>query len=145
MEAVFEIYCVCAELGKMQEFCLFTENVHKIANYTDNDWEIEKFINELSKNVFSEELSYDERRKVFVQHSMENVTVFNAMFNLQRKGKENIKKIDLLIPNSNQVLQKQKEDSAEIRRLLSEKYQIQKKIDNLLQKISTEWLFFFVI
>ena len=69
---------------------------------------------------------------------MENVTVFNAMFNLQSKGKENIKKIDLLIPNSNQVLQKQKEDSAEIRRLLSEKYQIQKKIDNLLQKISTE-------
>ena len=32
MEAVFEkIYCVCAELGKMQEFCLFTENVDKIA------------------------------------------------------------------------------------------------------------------
>ena len=122
----------------MQEFCLFTENVHKIANCTDNNWEIEKFINELSKNVFNEELSYDERRKVFVQHSMENITVFNAMFNLQRKGKENIKKIDLLIANSNQVLQKQKEDSAEIRRLLSEKYQIQKKIDNVLQKISTE-------
>ena len=76
--------------------------------------------------------------KFFVQHSMENMTVFNAMFNLQRKGKENIKKIDLLIANSNQVLQKQKEDSAEVRRLLSEKYQIQKKIDNLLQKISTE-------
>ena len=122
----------------MQEFCLFTENVHKIANCTDNNWEIEKFINELSKNVFNEELSYDERRKVFVQHSMENITVFNAMFNLQRKGKENIKKIDLLIANSNQVLQKQKEDSAEIRRLLSEKYQIQKKIDNVLQKISIE-------
>ena len=46
--------------------------------------------------------------KFFVQHSMENMTVFNAMFNLQRKGKENIKKIDLLIANSNQVLQKQK-------------------------------------
>ena len=60
------------------------------------------------------------------------------MFNLQLKGKKNVKKIDLLIANSNQVLQKQKEDSAEIRRLLSEKYQIQKKTDNLLQKISTE-------
>lgn len=66
MEAVFEkIYCVCAELGKMQEFCLFTENVDKIANCTDNNCEIEKFIKELSKNVFNDELSYDERRKVF--------------------------------------------------------------------------------
>ena len=60
------------------------------------------------------------------------------MFNLQFKGKKNVEKIDLLIANSNQVLQKQKEDSAEIRRLLSEKYQIQKKTDNLLQKIYAE-------
>ena len=60
------------------------------------------------------------------------------MFNLQLKGKNNVEKIDLLIANSNQVLQKQKGDSAEIRRLLSEKYQIQKKTDNLLQKIYTE-------
>ena len=60
------------------------------------------------------------------------------MFNLQLKGKKNVEKIDLLIANSNQVLQKQKGDSAEIRRLLSEKYQIQKKTDNLLQKIYAE-------
>ena len=66
------------------------------------------------------------------------ITFFNAMFNLQLKGKKNVEKIDLLIANSNQVLQKQKGDSAEIRRLLSEKYQIQKKTDNLLQKIYTE-------
>lgn len=76
--------------------------------------------------------------KFFVQHSMENMTVFNAMFNLQLKGKKNVEKIDLLVANSNQVLQKQKEDTAEIRRFLSEKYQIKKKIDNLLQKIYTE-------
>ena len=64
MEAVFEkIYCVCAELGKMQEFFLFTKNAHKIANCTDNN--CEKFIKELSKNVFNDELSYDERRKFF--------------------------------------------------------------------------------
>ena len=66
------------------------------------------------------------------------ITVFNAMFNLQLKGKKNVEKIDLLVANSNQVLQKQKEDSAEIRRFPSEKYQIKKKIDNLLQKIYTE-------
>ena len=54
------------------------------------------------------------------------------------REKRMLKKIDLLVANSNQVLQKQKEDTAEIRRFLSEKYQIKKKIDNLLQKIYTE-------
>ena len=41
---------------------------------------------ELHKNPFHEELLYDERRKFFVQYSMENVMVFNAMLNLQLKG-----------------------------------------------------------
>ena len=54
------------------------------------------------------------------------------------REKRMLKKIDLLVANSNQVLQKQKEDTAEIRRFLSEKYQIKKKIDNLLQKLYTE-------
>ena len=64
--------------------------------------------------------------------------VFNAMFNLQLKGNENIEKIEHLIESSKETLEKQKEDSTELRRLLSEKYQIQKKIDILLQKIYTE-------
>ena len=72
MEAVFEkIYSVCTELCKMQEFCLFTENVCKISNCTDNNCESEKFMKELSKNVFNEEFSYDERRKFFKKNKTE--------------------------------------------------------------------------
>ena len=52
-----KIETVCTDLGKMQEFCLFTEHVHKISNCTDINCEIEKFMKELSKNVFNEELS----------------------------------------------------------------------------------------
>ena len=49
-----------------------------------------------------------------------------------------LKKKEHLIESSKETLEKQKEDSTELRRLLSEKYQIQKKIDILLQKIYTE-------
>ena len=123
MEAVFDrMFSVCTEVGKIQEFCLFTENIHKIAKCTDENCEVDKFMKELHKNVFNEELSYDERRKFFVQHSMENVMAFNAMFNLQLKGKENIEKIEHLIESSKETLEKQKKDSTELRRLLSEKY-----------------------
>ena len=87
---------------------------------------------------FHEELLYDERRKFFVQYFMENVMVFNAMLNLQLKGKENIEKIEHLIESSKEILEKQKEDSAKLRRLLSKKYQLQKKTDIFVQKINTK-------
>ena len=93
---------------------------------------------ELHKNPFHEELLYDERRKFFVQYFMENVMVFNAMLNLQLKGKENIEKIEHLIESSKEILEKQKEDSAKLRRLLSKKYQLQKKTDIFVQKINTK-------
>ena len=93
MEAVFEkIYSVCTELCKMQEFCLFRENVRKISNCTANNCESEKFVKELSKNVFNEEFSYDERRKFFVQHSMENIRVLMKCLIFSLREKRMLKK-----------------------------------------------------
>ena len=51
------------------------------------------------------------------------------------KGKQNIEKIEDLISVSNKMLAKNEKDSAELRRLTSEKYLIQKKIDDLVRKI----------
>ena len=93
MEAVFEkIYSVCTELCKMQEFCLFTENVRKISNCTDNNCESEKFMKELSKNVFNKEFSYDERSKFFVQHFMENIRVLMKCLIFSLREKRMLKK-----------------------------------------------------
>lgn len=54
---------------------------------------------------------------------------------LHSKGKQNIEKIEDLISVSNKMLAKNEKDSAELRRLTSEKYLIQKKIDDLVRKI----------
>lgn len=107
MEAVFDkIFDICSEHGKMQEFCLFTDNIHKIARCEDENCDIEKFLKFLTKNVFNEDMSYDERRKFFIQHCMENVLVFNAVYKLQLKEKENVGKIEALIATSENMLHK---------------------------------------
>ena len=48
------------------------------------------------------------------------------MYNLQLKGKENIERIDHLIQNSEEVIQKQKENEEELNKFLSQKHLIQK-------------------
>ena len=107
MEAVFDkIFDICSELGKMQEFCLFTYNIHKIAKCEDGNCDIEKFLKFMTKNVVNEDLSYDERTKLVIQHCMENVLVFHAVYKLQLKGKENVGKIEALIATSENTLQK---------------------------------------
>lgn len=124
---VFEkVINICDESGKMQEFCLFTENIHKIAKCDKESCEIKTFLTDLTKNLFNEELTYDKRTKFFIHHSIENIAVFNAMYNLQLKGKENIERIDHLIQNSEEVIQKQKENEEELNKFLSQKHLIQK-------------------
>ena len=58
MEAVFEkIFLLSSELGRMQEFLIFTKNVHKITNCKQADCEIENFIKILDVKISNEELS----------------------------------------------------------------------------------------
>lgn len=53
MYAIFQkIFEISAELGKMQEFCLFTESVHAIAKCTKEECEIKTFLNGLKKKMF---------------------------------------------------------------------------------------------
>ena len=114
---------------------MFTQNVHSIAKCTDEKCDVEEFLKVLMENIFNEELPYDERRKCFVEYCLSHIKVFNAMFLLHSKGKENIEKIEHLISGSNELLAKHKKDCAELRRLTAKKYLIQRKIDDLISKI----------
>ena len=63
MEVVFKkIFFVSTELSKMEDFCMFAQNVHKMTKCTDTEnCEIDKFLKDVTVNVFNEELSYDAR------------------------------------------------------------------------------------
>lgn len=83
MEPIFEkIFFVSTELNKMQEFCLFTQNVHSIAKCRD----VEEFLKVLMENIFNEELSSDERRKFFAEHGLNDITCLNVFTSFKRKG-----------------------------------------------------------
>ena len=56
------------------------------------------------------------------------------MFLLHSKGKENIEKIEHLISGSNELLAKHEKDCTELQRLTTEKYLIERKIDDLIRK-----------
>ena len=101
MEVVFEkIFFLSSELGTMQEFLKFTKNAHKITNCKQADCEIENFIKKLDVKISNEQLSYDEQRMFFTETCINNFPVFNAMFNLHAKGKENVQKMEDLIRDS---------------------------------------------
>ena len=136
METVLKkIFFMSTELSKMQEFLLFTQNVHKLSKCTENDCEIEKLLDSINERIFNEELSFDERRIFFTDNSLKQVNVFSAMFNLHAKGKENVEKIEDLITHSASVIEEQKKHYAELRKLTSEKYLIQRKIDSIIEKL----------
>ena len=135
MEVVFKkIFFVSTELSKMEDFFMSAQNVHKMAKCTDTEnCEIDKFLKDVTVNVFNEELSYDSRRKIFVEHSLKNHTVFNAIFNLHAKGKENVERIEDLISRSMIDLERIKENFTELTRLITERNLIRRKINDIIE------------
>ena len=57
------------------------------------------------------------------------------MFQLHHKGKENRNRIDQLIENPSDILQRQVRRNEELTKLILEKYVIQKKIDSLVEDL----------
>lgn len=147
MEVIFKKkFCVSTEQSKMEDFCMFAQNVHKMAKCTDSEnCEIDKFLKDVMVNVFNEEFSYDARQKFFVEHSLKNHTDFNAIFNLHAKGKENVERIEDLISRSMIDLERLKENFTELTRLITEWNLIQRKINVLLKDYFCHDCFFQVI
>ena len=85
--------------------------------------------------IFNEELSYDQRRLFFTDICHSNLPVFNAMFELHHKGKKNLDRIELLCENPADNLQRQLACKKESKKLISEKYKIQKKIDSIVEDL----------
>ena len=56
------------------------------------------------------------------------------MYKLQRKGKENLERIEQLI-NSQEITNEKKRDEALLGKLVAERQEIQNQIDQLLDKI----------
>ena len=59
---------------------------------------------------------------------MENELVFNAMYNLQLKGKENVERIDNLIKNTEEIIEKQKSKPERSDELFAEKRKLRKEL-----------------
>ena len=59
---------------------------------------------------------------------MENELVFNAMHNLQLKGKENVERIDNLIKNTEEIIEKQKSKQERSDELFAEKRKLRKEL-----------------
>lgn len=98
MECIFEkIFYISSEPLRMQEFWAFMSKVHELANCKDTDCDINTFFIKIKDVLFNEELSYDKRRIHFTEFCLNQLSVFNAMFQLHHKGKENVKRIEDLI------------------------------------------------
>ena len=93
MEKVEQITEISSKLGTTQQFCEFIEDIHKIANCKISDCPIGVYSDELRKVVSDPMVDYDVRRNFFIKLSVESPEVFWAMFQLQKKNKENVKRI----------------------------------------------------
>ena len=59
----------------------------------------------------------------------------NAKFNLHHKGKENLSKIEDLIENPANVVERQKIRTEDLKKLIQEKYLIQKKTNVIVEDL----------
>ena len=136
MGAAFEkIFYISSELLRMQEFWGFTNYVHQLATCTDKDCVIDGFLKKIREVIFNEELSFDQRRFFFRDICYSNLSVFNAMFQLHHRGKKNINRIELLCENPADILQRQLARNEKLKKLIAEKYKIQKKIDSIVEDL----------
>ena len=71
MEVVEHVVEVSSKLGSISNFYEFSEEIHQITKYTEDECRIGKYSNLLRKTVFNPELAYDFRRNFFVRKSVE--------------------------------------------------------------------------
>ena len=89
----------------MQEFWTFNKKVHELAKCKDEECATDNFLTKIKDTLFNEELSYDNRRIFFTRACLDHLSVFNAMFQLHHKGKEDMNRIESLIENLSEILQ----------------------------------------
>ena len=77
--------------------------------------------------LFNKELSYYKRRIYFTESCLAHLSVFNALFQLHHKGKQNMNRIEDLLENPSNILQRQVGRNEELTNLILEKYVIHKK------------------
>ena len=136
MECVFEKkFFISSALLRMQEFWTFTNKVHEMTKCKEADYDIDKFLKKTKDVLFNEELSYNKRRIYFTESCLAQLPVFNAMFQLHHKGKENLKRIEDLVENPSDILKRQVSRNEELTKLILEKYLIQKEIDSLVEDL----------
>ena len=116
MEAAFEkIFYISSELLRMQEFWEFTNKVHILAKFTEKNCSIQNFFSKIKEVIFDKELSYDKRRLFFIDVCSSNMSVFNAMFQLHHKGKENLNKIEFISEDRTSILQQKLSRNEEVK------------------------------
>ena len=137
MDKVQRLIEIASQLGSIQDFCEFVDTIHTIAKCNDSQCPIQTFLGKLKGVVLDENVSYDDRRNFFVKVCLQNINLFWSMYKLQQKDKENIAKINHLINFQENVTKKDKNEVL-LGQLVVQKQEVQKQIDNLLEKIYNE-------
>ena len=83
MEKVQKVIDIPPQLGSMQEFCEFVDTVHAITKCSDPNCLTKIFNSKLKKEMFDENLSYDDPRNFVLRNCVQNWIVFWAMYKLQ--------------------------------------------------------------
>ena len=125
MEKVQKVIDIASQLGLMQEFCESVGTVHAVAKCSESNSEINIFNSKLKKEIFNENLSYNDRRNFFLRHCVKNLNIFWAMYKLQQKGKENLERINQLIKSQEPTNEKEK-DEALLAQLVVKRQEVQK-------------------
>ena len=137
MDKVQRLIEIASQLGSIQDFCEFVDTIHTIGKCNDSQCPIQTFLGKLKGVVLDENVSYDDRRNFFVKVCLQNINLFWSMYKLQQKGKEIIAKINHLINSQENVTKKDKNEVL-LGQLVVQKQEVQKQIDNLLEKIYNE-------
>ena len=65
---------------------------------------MKSFLVALKDDIFNQELSYDSRRIKFTEVCLANISVFNAMFQLHHKHKDDVEKFFDIVENPSSIL-----------------------------------------
>ena len=99
---------------------------------------MKSFLVALKDNIFNQELSYDSRRIKFTEVCLANISVFNAMFQLHHKHKDDVEKFSDIVENPSSILNrhlKRNEKQFNFRNSNFRKICYSEKIDALVQDL----------
>ena len=113
MDPAQKIIEVSQKIGTVQEFCEFSEGIHKILGCHKDDCDMRCYLTSFKEIFFDPNKDYDHSINVFIGQLVKYPKVSDSVFKLKGQGEHGVKNLISTVKQISESMQKEEEDFSE--------------------------------